>query len=247
MGQRLMLVLTCVTAMFVPVCASPKLSNLVSSTLEFFEGHNDVSIEEFLGRLRPLPIDVERTRIVAALPPHGDVPPHTRSDIGIDCGPPMRPGLEDCLQTIHRVLRLLPRHPEKVQVLDPNHVTPDLKVRLKHVDGFAIPGRRVVYLNERGEVFEHAVRRAGVWDYVLATVVWHEMAHIDGAQEAEAQRLEEDLWQQFVVMRKVDSGQGLTYLRLLRKRRKGVAGPATLTREPFSKTEFFPVVGYRYR
>jgi hypothetical protein len=35
------------------------------------------------------------------------------------------------------------------------------------------------------------------------------MAHIDGAQESQAQRLEEDLWQQFIVWRKVDGAQGL--------------------------------------
>jgi membrane-associated phospholipid phosphatase len=387
MGQRLALVLVCVTAMFVPVGADQKPSNLVSSALEFFEGHNDVSIDEFLGRLRPPPIDaVERARIVAALPPHGDIPPDARalakmslakdvlayhgrrglisftiidvdpafvglharavilasahalslvnneefaaivahevgheyvwtdytraaarqdhgrirelelrcdgiavltlrrlglnpnrlitafdmltryneqrlfdadwrdypsrdelrafvhavaklqwtsplpavkkstlqtpatvlpsslgstveangatavdarSDTVIDCGPPLRPGLENCVRTIRRVLTLLPRHPEKIQVLDPNRATPDLKARLQHVDGFAVPGGRVVYLNERGEVLEHALRRAGVWDCVLATVVWHEMAHIDGAQEPEAQRREEQLWLQF--------------------------------------------------
>lgn len=42
----------------------------------------------------------------------------------------------------------------------------------------------------------------------------------DGAQESQAQRLEEDLWQQFIVWRKVDSGRGVGYLRLLRKRRE---------------------------
>jgi hypothetical protein len=77
MGQRLALVLACMTAMFVPVRAGQKTSsNLVSSVLEFFEGHSDVSIDGFLGRLRPPPIDaVEHDRIVAALPPHGAIRP----------------------------------------------------------------------------------------------------------------------------------------------------------------------------
>jgi hypothetical protein len=104
-------------------------------------------------------------------------------------------------------------------VLDPNRVTSDLKRRLQLVNGFAVPGRRVVYLNERSEVLERALSGPSMWDYVLATVVWHEMAHIDGAQETEAQRREEQLWVQFILSGKVDGGRGLAYLRLLRKRR----------------------------
>ena len=88
------------------------------------------------------------------------------------------------------------------------------------MDGFADPVKRVVYLNERSDALGHALVRGGVWDCVVTIVVWHEMAHIDGAQESQAQRLEEDLWQQFIVWRKVDSGRGVGYLRLLRKRRE---------------------------
>jgi predicted Zn-dependent protease len=68
-------------------------------------------------------------------------------------------------------------------------------------------------------IFHHALWRAGVWDYALAAVIWHEMAHVDGADEAEAQRQEERLWQQFIVERRVEAGIGLKYLALLRKRR----------------------------
>jgi hypothetical protein len=77
MGQRLALVLACVTTMLGPVRADQKTSsNLVSSALEFFEGQNDVSIDGFLGRLRPAPIEtVERDRVVAALPSFGAIRP----------------------------------------------------------------------------------------------------------------------------------------------------------------------------
>ena len=63
------------------------------------------------------------------------------------------------------------------------------------------------------------MKGAGIFDYVLATIIWHEMAHIDGADEANARRAEEDLWTQFVVARRVDSARGLNYLGLLKKRR----------------------------
>jgi hypothetical protein len=77
MGQRLALVLACVTTTLVPVRADQKrASNLVSSALAFFEGHGDLSIDEFLGRLRPRAVDpAEHDRIVGALPPHGTIRP----------------------------------------------------------------------------------------------------------------------------------------------------------------------------
>jgi len=104
--------------------------------------------------------------------------------------------------------------------VDPDHDTPEVKARLQHVDGFVVHGSRVVYLNKRRQILEDALKRAGVWDCALATVVWHEMAHVAGARETEAQRLEEQLWIQFILWGKVDGGRGLAYLSLLRKRRE---------------------------
>jgi hypothetical protein len=76
-----------------------------------------------------------------------------------------------------------------------------------------------VYLVNQGATLRRALRGSGIYDFVLATVIWHEMAHIDGADEAKAQREEEQLWMQFVVARRVDSTRGLSYLALLEKRR----------------------------
>jgi hypothetical protein len=77
MGQRLTLVFACVTTMLVPIRADhTKTSNLVGSALVFFEGHGDLSIDEFLGRLRPPAVDpTEHNRIVDALPPNGTIRP----------------------------------------------------------------------------------------------------------------------------------------------------------------------------
>jgi hypothetical protein len=49
-------------------------------------------------------------------------------------------------------------------------------------------------LKKQGLTFDHALEGAGDWDYALAAIIWHEMAHINGADEAEAQRQEEQLW-----------------------------------------------------
>jgi hypothetical protein len=74
-------------------------------------------------------------------------------------------------------------------------------------------------LKKQGLTFDRALEGAGDWGYALAAIIWYEMAHINGADEAEAQRQEEQLWQQFVVGGQIDAGKGLGYLALLRNRR----------------------------
>jgi hypothetical protein len=76
MRQPLALLLACVTTMMIPVraAAERKLSNGVRSALEFFEGHDDLSIDEFLAHLRPSPIDaIQRDRVIVTMP-QGAIP-----------------------------------------------------------------------------------------------------------------------------------------------------------------------------
>jgi hypothetical protein len=120
--------------------------------------------------------------------------------------------------TIARALKLLPRQPEKVSLVDAND-TSGLLYELQHVEAFVMRGERVVYLVTQGVTLRKALKGAGVFDYVLATVIWHEMAHIDGGDETKARLEEEQLWEQFIVGRRVDSVRGLRYLALLKKRR----------------------------
>ena len=71
MGQRLAVVLAGAMALVIPLRASDghKPSNDVRSALEFFEGHGNLSIDEFLGRMRPPPLDaIERAGVIAAMP-----------------------------------------------------------------------------------------------------------------------------------------------------------------------------------
>ena len=71
----------------------------------------------------------------------------------------------------------------------------------------------------QGATFKAALKGPGIFDYALATVIWHEMAHIAGADEAGAQQAEEQLWREFMLTRRVESSIGLRYLALLQKRR----------------------------
>lgn len=122
-------------------------------------------------------------------------------------------------ETIARALRLLPRQPDRVVVVDAESGTRLFRHALQHVEAFVTHGERVVYLVRQGVTLQRALNGPGIFDYALATVIWHEMAHIDGADEPTAQREEESLWRQFVVARKVDSAVGMRYLALLKKRR----------------------------
>ena len=122
-------------------------------------------------------------------------------------------------EAVGRALRLLPRQPLKVLIIEADAAPHLLQKNTRHIQAFVIPGNRAVYLLRQGVSLQQALKGPGVFDYVLATVIWHEMAHIDGADEVHAQMEEEKLWTQFVVARRVDADQGLRYLALLKNRR----------------------------
>jgi hypothetical protein len=124
---------------------------------------------------------------------------------------------------IERVLDLLPERPLQLVVIDPNVAKPDVRRTLLTLDAFITKGGRVVYLTSHSEVLQGALKGSQLCEYILATIVWHEMAHIDGADEAEAQRREEQLWTAFLMEERVDRVQGLRYLKALKSRR-GDAG-----------------------
>lgn len=127
-------------------------------------------------------------------------------------------------EAITRALRLLPRQPEKIVVVERDersHVrsgTPQAD-QVEHVEAFVNHGGRVVYLIRQGVTLQATLKGPGVFDYTLATVIWHEMAHIDGADEVAAQEAEEQLWEEFIVSQRVDRTRGMKYLALLKKRR----------------------------
>jgi hypothetical protein len=121
-------------------------------------------------------------------------------------------------ETIERALELLPRQPAQVLVVDVTRSARAVDAHGRRVEAFVRHGENVVYLIAQGDTLQRGQKGAGVFDYVLATIIWHEMAHLAGAGEREAQRQEEDLWAQYVAARRVDTGRGLNYLALLRKR-----------------------------
>ena len=132
---------------------------------------------------------------------------------------PGKSGCPECDEVIERAVSLLPTRPSLVIVIDVDLQPRALKRRLENVDAFVIPGEPTIYLKKQGSAFRRALERGGIRDYMLAATIWHEMAHVSGADEQEARRLEERLWRQFITARQVESAHGLAYLGRLKERR----------------------------
>lgn len=123
-------------------------------------------------------------------------------------------------RAIRAALDLLPRRPSRIAVIDPNDAKPDARQTLLNSDAFITRGGRVVYLTSHSEVLKGAETGSRLFVHMLASIIWHEMAHIDGADEREAQRREEGLWTRFVRDRQVDEVTALRYLKLLKGRHR---------------------------
>jgi len=122
-------------------------------------------------------------------------------------------------RTLRAALEVLPRRPERIVLVDSEALPPGHETQLRDLDAFVIAGSRVLYLRRQSPTLLAAEYEGGPYLLMLAAVIWHEMAHIDGLDERHAQEREEDLWKQFVQRSLVDSGVGLTYLQELRGRR----------------------------
>ena len=122
---------------------------------------------------------------------------------------------------IRRALQLLSRRPERVVVIDPDDATPEGQKILAKSDAFITAGGRIVYINRHSEVLNGARQGSSLYICMLASIIWHEMAHVDGADEHDAQRQEEGLWKRFLVEGRVDRVTALRYLKLMNDRHAG--------------------------
>ena len=122
-------------------------------------------------------------------------------------------------QTIERVLKLLPKRPAQVVIVDPNQAGAEIRGTLLRMEAFIAKGGRVVYLTSHSGALQGALKGWSLHEHILASIIWHEMAHIEGADELEAQHREEALWIRYVMDERVDPGDGMRYLSGLKTRR----------------------------
>jgi hypothetical protein len=121
-------------------------------------------------------------------------------------------------QVLKLALRALPRRPARIAVIDLTEAKPDVQVTLRQLDAFVLTGSPVIYVVRQSRLLEGALAGSATHVLALATVIWHEMAHADGADESQARKQEEALWSRFIRDQRVDPVVALRYLDALTRR-----------------------------
>jgi hypothetical protein len=117
-----------------------------------------------------------------------------------------------------KVLQLLPRLPARVAVLDAAEAGPKVQDRLLRLDAFVLEASPVVYVVKQSALLRGAIAGSAFHTHALAAVIWHEMAHVDGADERDARAREEALWTRYVRDQRLDDLTALRYLAALKRR-----------------------------
>ena len=91
-------------------------------------------------------------------------------------------------------------------------------IYLLTLDAFTVNGNSVIYVIQQSAVLKAARDGSTLFRAMLATILWHEMAHLAGEDEHGARKAEENLRQQFVRDGVTDQMTGLRYLEALRNR-----------------------------
>jgi hypothetical protein len=199
-------------------CAVDRASSaLHAMTMKSLESHTSSSLDESLTQAHPEPLGRSGRDAVIAPPSREGERQPKKAELAAH-------------KAITRALRLLPRQPDEIAVVERGEVC-RARSGTAPVEACVNHGSRVVYLVKQGATLQATLKGPGIFDYVLAAVIWHEMAHIDGADEESAQKAEERLWMEFIVSQRVDRDRGLRYLALLIRR------PASAPQAPIEGDE----------
>lgn len=120
--------------------------------------------------------------------------------------------------TLTRALDLLPRRPARVAVIDATRARPDARDLLLGLDAFVVRDSAVVYVVRQSALLRGSIAGSSIHLHALAAAIWHEMAHLAGADEREARHQEQVLWTSFIRDQHVDREYGLRYLSALERR-----------------------------
>jgi hypothetical protein len=128
------------------------------------------------------------------------------------------PGGAAARAAITAAVALLPKAPKVIAVIDITPAKPETRDRLRRLDAFTVEGNGVIYLVDGSELLRSAERGSVFHRAALAAVIWHEMAHLDGADERLARKAESTLWASFLRDGLIDELTGLRYLSALERR-----------------------------
>lgn len=121
-------------------------------------------------------------------------------------------------RAIEAAVALLPRAPKRVAVMDVTDAKPEVRDHLRRLDAFTVAGNSVIYIVGSSELLRGAQAGSAFHRAALSAVIWHEMAHLDGADERAARKAESKLWTSFVRDGLLDHLTALRYLEALEKR-----------------------------
>lgn len=113
---------------------------------------------------------------------------------------------------------ILPTPPVRIAVVDVMQNRPPVRDYLLTLDAFTVAGNGVIYIVQQSAVLRGARGDAKLFRAMLATIIWHEMTHLEGKDEHGARKAEEELWTRFVRDGVCDQVTALRYLQALRKR-----------------------------
>ena len=111
-----------------------------------------------------------------------------------------------------RVLDLLPSRPARILIVDLDTLLPETRQRVQGLEAFVLAGTDVVCVVRQGPTLRQAERGDGVSRAILASIIWHEMAHLRGMDEAAALRSEQELWRRWRLSGRVDPVIALDYI-----------------------------------
>ena len=121
-------------------------------------------------------------------------------------------------EALAAAIALLPEGPVRIAVINVNENRAAVRDHLLTLDAFTVKGNSVIYVVQQSELFKRARAGSALHRAMLATVLWHEMAHLSGADERAARHAEEKLWMRYVRDGLTDQVTGLRYLEALRQR-----------------------------
>ena len=113
------------------------------------------------------------------------------------------------------VLEVLPARPDRIEILDLASLSDAARRKVGGRDAFVLAGHRTIVVIRQGATLRQAEFGDGFDRLVLASLVWHELAHANGADERAALEAELALWRRFIRLGLVSTAEGMAYIQRL--------------------------------
>jgi hypothetical protein len=121
---------------------------------------------------------------------------------------------------VDQALALLGQPKQAVVIFDPREYDASHRARLEKYEAFVIEHQPQIYLNRRGEALAEALSGRPDGVYVVAAILAHERAHLDGKDEAGALAAEERCVYDFMKQGRIPVDVALRHLQSAWKLRR---------------------------